>query len=83
MVMQNKSGFLFTIDSFPKLFTVENLIAYFFAMFTGFILHELGHKISAQYFHFKSEFRADFNMLFFVFLLALFLRLVAAAFFQC
>lgn len=38
----------------------------------GFVLHELGHKLVAQWYGFISEFRADFMMLLFAFVLALF-----------
>lgn len=48
-------------------------IPFFYSFITvglGFILHELGHKFVAQHFHFIAEFRADFSMLFFSFLLS-------------
>lgn len=45
----------------------------------GFLLHELGHKFVAQNYGFLSEFRADFMMLFFAFLLALFSPVVFLA----
>ena len=79
MIMQNKSGFIFTIGGFIELFSLKNLIAYTFAMISGFIFHEFGHKISAQYFNFRSEFRADFTMLFAVLLIALFSPLILLA----
>jgi hypothetical protein len=45
---------------------------YFFTVGFAFILHELGHKFTAQHFGYISEFRADFTMLILVFLIALF-----------
>lgn len=44
----------------------------FFTIGLGFLLHEMGHKLVAQHYGFISEFRADFIMLAFAFVLALF-----------
>jgi Zn-dependent protease len=43
---------------------------------TGFILHELGHKLVAQHYNFISEFRADFQMLALMFIGAIFLPII-------
>jgi Zn-dependent protease len=40
------------------------IIIFFFSVGLGFVLHEIGHKLTAQYYGFISEFRADFLMLF-------------------
>ncbi len=58
-----------------KIFSLEFIyffIAYFFTIGFGFILHELGHKLVAQHYGFISEFRADFQMLILMFIVALF-----------
>ena len=70
LVFQSKGSGFFSFD-FERLFSLKNLLMYLIAFGTGFILHELGHKFSAQYYNLKAEFRADFNMLFFIFFLAL------------
>ncbi len=44
----------------------------FFTIGLGFLLHEMGHKLVAQHYGFISEFRADFFMLAFAFVLAIF-----------
>lgn len=47
-------------------------LIYFITIGLGFILHELAHKLVAQNYGFLSEFRADFTMLGFMFILSLF-----------
>ena len=46
---------------------------------TGFLFHELGHKFVAQHYKFVSEFRADFQMLAFMFIGAIFLPIILLA----
>ena len=46
------------------------VLIYLFSIGLGFILHELAHKFFAQNYGFVSEFRSDFQMLFFGFFLA-------------
>ncbi|NQZ85125.1 MAG: metalloprotease [Nanoarchaeales archaeon] len=46
---------------------------------TGFIFHELGHKLVAQHYQFISEFRADFQMLGIMFIMAVFLPILFLA----
>ncbi len=46
------------------------IVIYFFSVGLGFLLHELGHKLVAQYYGFISEFRADFVMLGVAFVMA-------------
>lgn len=48
------------------------ILVNFFTIGIGFLFHELGHKLVAQHYGFISEFRADFFMLLFAFVLALF-----------
>ena len=79
MIFTNKSGAFFSWGNFLKLFTINNLIAYSIAMGTGFILHEMGHKIVAQYYNFVSEFRADFTMQFYILLAVFFLPIILLA----
>lgn len=42
---------------------VTFVIVYLITVGLGFLLHELGHKLVAQYYGFVSEFRADFMMM--------------------
>ena len=69
-VFQNKNFFKDLSVLFSGKFLLF-FIVYFFTIGLGFILHELGHKLVAQYYGHISEFRADFQMLIFMFLLAL------------
>lgn len=46
---------------------------------TGFLFHELGHKLVAQHYKFISEFRADFQMLAIMFIAAIFLPFILLA----
>jgi Zn-dependent protease len=46
---------------------------------TGFLFHELGHKLVAQHYKFVSEFRADFQMLAIMFIAAIFLPIILLA----
>jgi len=72
---------LFAITATLMAFNKENLEVFglknfillnFFTIGLGFLLHEMGHKLVAQHYGFISEFRADFIMLAFAFVLALF-----------
>ena len=47
------------------------IIIFFFSVGLGFLLHEIGHKLTAQYYGYISEFRADFFMLFISFVIAI------------
>ena len=47
------------------------LSIYLITIGSGFLLHELAHKLTAQYYGYVSEFRGDFLMMFFALLLAL------------
>lgn len=49
---------------------VEFLSIYLITIGSGFILHELAHKLMAQYYGYVSEFRGDFLMMIFALLLA-------------
>ena len=49
---------------------VTFIMAYFFTVGLGFLLHELGHKFVAQYYGFISEFRANFMYMFIAILIA-------------
>lgn len=63
-------------------FTKDFLIifsVYALTIGTGFIFHELGHKLVAQHYKFVSEFRADFQMLTLMFIAALFLPFILLA----
>lgn len=64
-----------------NLVSFKFLISIVFAAFTvgiGFLLHELGHKLTAQHFGYWSEFRANFQMLFLMIMIS-FLGFVFAA----
>lgn len=70
-VFQNK-GIIFDVK---KLFSINTFYTFLLYMLTigfGFLLHELAHKLVAQHYGHISEFRADFIMLFIMFVLALF-----------
>jgi Zn-dependent protease len=58
---------------------VTFIILNFLTIGLGFLLHEIGHKLVAQYYGFISEFRADFPMLAIAFLLALFSPIIFLA----
>lgn len=49
---------------------VSFTILFFITVGLGFLLHELGHKLVAQYYGFVSEFRGDFFMMFVALILA-------------
>ena len=71
-------------SSFPQkivsAFTnVSTLVACFVAVTTGFVLHELAHKVVAQRFGFWAEFRADFRYLLMSVVLACFFQFFFAA----
>ncbi len=51
---------------------VNFIIIYFLTIGLGFLLHEIGHKLVAQYFGYVSEFRADFQMMFVAIIIAWF-----------
>ncbi len=66
-----------------KIFDVDNIyqfmIVNFFTIGFGFLFHEMGHKFTAQYYGFISEFRADFMMLGIMFVFALFSPVILLA----
>ncbi len=68
-LLTNMSGFFASLERL--------LISYDFLMFIlafgfAFILHEFGHKFTAQNYGFISEFRADINMMLIILVIALF-----------
>lgn len=70
------------IFNLSVLFSLNTL--YIFGLYAltiglGFLLHELGHKLVAQHYGYISEFRADFSMLFLMFIFALFSPLIFLA----
>ena len=63
-----------------KMLGVVNFtVLYLFSVGLGFLLHEMGHKLVAQHYGYISEFRADFTMLIFAFLMAYFAGFVFLA----
>ena len=78
-------SFAFSLAFGPFFFTasIPNLVPSFIISLivvgTGFVLHELMHKFTAQRFGFWSEFRADYRMLIFSVILAYIIRIVFAA----
>ncbi len=58
---------------------MKNLVISLVAVGTGFVFHELGHKIVAQRFGCYAEFRANRAMLFLALILAYFVGIVFAA----
>ncbi|MFW6285869.1 MAG: site-2 protease family protein [Nanoarchaeota archaeon] len=66
-IMALQRGFL---NQSNQINLVSFIIIFFFSVGLGFLLHELAHKLIAQYYGFISEFRADFFMLFLSFLVA-------------
>ena len=78
-------SFAFSLVLRPAFFTtsVPNLVQGFMISLlvvgTGFVLHELMHKFTAQRFGFWSEFRADYRMLIFSVILAYIIHIVFAA----
>ncbi len=58
---------------------LQNLIISLVAVGTGFVFHELGHKIVAQKYGCFAEFRANKSMLFLALVLAFFVGIVFAA----
>jgi Zn-dependent protease len=67
----DKKELIFKGAFFTKEFLVYFFV-YFFTVGLGFLLHEMGHKLVAQHYGLISEFRADFQMLIIIFLIALF-----------
>lgn len=76
-VFQNGARAL--LDVFSSFDILKFFLIYVLTIGLGFLLHELGHKLVAQHYGFISEFRADFQMLFFMFLLAVFSPLIFLA----
>jgi len=77
LVFRSKNNGMFSLDIFLISITnYQTIIIYLVAIGFGFILHELGHKIVAQYYGFVSEFRADFTMVLFILGLSLFLPFI-------
>ena len=78
-------SFAFSLVLRPAFFTtsIPNLVLGFMISLlvvgTGFVLHELMHKFTAQRFGFWSEFRANYTMLIFSVFLAYIIRIVFAA----
>ena len=78
-------SFAFSLAFGPVFFTasIANLVPSFIISLivvgTGFVLHELMHKFTAQRFGFWSEFRADYRMLIFSVILAYIIHIVFAA----
>ncbi|HYA61213.1 MAG TPA: site-2 protease family protein [Candidatus Acidoferrum sp.] len=78
-------SFAFSLVLRPAFFTtsIPNLVQGFMISLlvvgTGFVLHELMHKFTAQRFGFWSEFRANYTMLIFSVFLAYIIRIVFAA----
>jgi Zn-dependent protease len=78
-------SFAFSLAFGPAFFrtSIPNLVASFvislIVVGTGFVLHELMHKFTAQRFGFWSEFRANYTMLVFSIILAYLTRIVFAA----
>ncbi|HYA83681.1 MAG TPA: site-2 protease family protein [Candidatus Bathyarchaeia archaeon] len=78
-------SFAFSLAFRPAFFTtsIPNLVPSFIISLivvgTGFVLHELMHKFTAQRFGFWSEFRADYRMLIFSVILAYIIHIVFAA----
>jgi Zn-dependent protease len=70
-------GPAFFRTSMPNL--VPSFIISLIVVGTGFVLHELMHKFTAQRFGFWSEFRANYTMLIFSVILAYLTRIVFAA----
>ena len=70
-IMDIKSSYYFSLSDLYNL-DIKIILVYLIAIGSGFILHELAHKIMAQYYNFVSEFRADFQSLFFIFVIAFF-----------
>lgn len=75
---QNKRA-IFNLSILFSLNTLYIFGLYALTIGLGFLLHELGHKFVAQHYGYISEFRADFNMLFLMFILALFSPLIFLA----
>jgi len=67
----------FLTTSIPNL--VQSFMISLLVVGTGFVLHELMHKFTAQRFGFWSEFRANYTMLIFSVFLAYIIRIVFAA----
>ncbi|HXY87933.1 MAG TPA: site-2 protease family protein [Candidatus Acidoferrales bacterium] len=78
-------SFAFSLVLRPAFFTtsipnlVQGFIISLLVVGTGFVLHELMHKFTAQRFGFWSEFRANYTMLIFSVFLAYIIRIVFAA----
>jgi len=70
---------ILSLDLIFSLNFLKFLGIYTLSVGTGFLFHELGHKLVAQHYGFISEFRADFQMLFLMFIAALFLPILLLA----
>ena len=58
---------------------MQNLVISLVAVGTGFVFHELGHKVVAQKYGCFAEFRANMSMLWFALIIAYFAGIVFAA----
>ena len=71
IVMNSKSSMTFSLADLKNIDFIT-ILGYMVAVGSGFILHELAHKIMAQYYNFQSEFRGDFQTSLIILFIALF-----------
>jgi len=76
-VFNNKS--MLSVEGIFSMDFLYILTIYCVTIGFGFLFHEMGHKLVAQHYGFVSEFRADFQMLFMMFVLALVLPIIFLA----
>ena len=78
-IMVHQMGIATVVEMFPSSAFWIIFGFYFVTIGLGFVLHEMGHKLVAQYYGFVSEFRADFGMLFLMFGIAIFSPMILLA----